>query len=143
MINDSNLISEANNKDQESFGSFVCPRCNGRMDSLENEDKSVELEEGRLEEVETFKYLEDELDSDGAVEVAVRGSEAAAWLKWRDNSSLLVNRVVPLEHRVRIYKVAMRPVLMYGSASWPLTNGLQKIVVRTDRRTMRYLAGVR
>ena len=62
-------------------GKFVCPRCNGRMDNLENEDGSVELEEGRLEEVKTFKYLGDELDSDGVVEVTVRGAVAAAWLK--------------------------------------------------------------
>ena len=121
---------------------FVCPRCRGQG-VPEREDNSIELEEGRLEEVDTFKYLGDELECEGGVEVAVSGRISASWLKWKEISSLLVNRGVPLRHRARVYEACIRPVLLYGSETWPLTVGLQEMIRTTDRRMLRYMAGVR
>ena len=121
---------------------FVCPRCRGQG-VPEREDNSIELEEGRLEEVDTFKYLGDELECEGGVEGAVRGRISASWLKWKEISSLLVNRGVPLRHRARVYEACIRPVLLYGSETWPLTVGLQEMIRTTDRRMLRYMAGVR
>ena len=75
--------------------------------------------------------------------MAVRGRISASWLKWKEISSLLVNRGVPLRHRARVYEACIRPVLLYGSETWPLTVGLREMIRTTDRRMLRYMAGVR
>ena len=59
----------------------LCPRCRGKG-VPEREDNSIELEEGRLEEVGRFNnHLGDELECKGGVELAIRGRISASWLK--------------------------------------------------------------
>ena len=67
-----------------------------------------------VEEVKTFRYLGDVIDSEGGVEMAVRARVASAWNKWREISALLRNEGVPLVHRGAIYEMCIRPVLLYG-----------------------------
>ena len=47
-----------------------------------------------VEEVKTFRYLGDVIDSEGGVERAVRARVAFAWNKWREISALLRNEGV-------------------------------------------------
>ena len=52
-----------------------------------------------LEEVQQFCYLGDMLDCEAGVERAVRVRVAAAWQRWREVASLLVNRSIELRSR--------------------------------------------
>ena len=59
-------------------------------------DDSIQLEDGTIEEVKSFCYLGDILQSEAGAERAVRGRVSQAWMKWREISALLCNRNVPV-----------------------------------------------
>ena len=55
---------------------------------------------GVVGEVKQFCYLGDVLEWGGGSERAIRARVGAAWGKWKEIESLLVNRSIPLHHRV-------------------------------------------
>ena len=62
--------------------------------------------------------------------------------KWREISSLLNNRHVPLLSRGAIYRACIRSVLLYGSETWSKTKKITDQIQACDRRMLRYMAGV-
>lgn len=120
---------------------FVCPAC--VRGTLDVDDDSIEVDGQRIEEVSAFCYLGDMLERSGGAERAVRTRVAAAWSKWRELSSLLVNRHLPLVRRARVYEACIRSVLLYGAETWALTARLEQIIRSCDRRMLRYLAKIR
>ena len=99
--------------------------------------------EEMLERVQEFCYLGNVFDCEGGVERAVRARVAAAWMKWRELSTLLTRDGIGVRTRGSIYSACIRPVLLYGSETWTLTERLNGVLRGCDRRMLRYLAGVR
>ncbi len=83
------------------------------------------------------------LDCEAGVERAVRARVAAAWGRWREISSLLVNHNIRLRSRGRVYEACVRSALLYGAETWALMKRLMEVLHSCDRRTLRYMAGVR
>ena len=102
----------------------------------------LQLEGEAVEEVKEFCSLGDLLDSEGGVERTVRMRVSAAWYKWRDISSLLMNESLPLKNRARVYDACIRSVLLYGAEGWPMTERVANVLTSCDRRMLRYMAGV-
>ena len=109
---------------------------------MREERERGEMAREMVEEVKTFRYLGDVIDSEGGVERAVRAKVASAWNKWRDISALLRNGAVPLVHRGAIYEMCIRPVLLYGGENWALTDRVRNILITCDRKMLRYMAGI-
>ena len=124
---------------------FVCPRCQGERRRVDEEaiDMSWPVDGGTLEEVQQFCYLGNVLDREADVERAVRARVAAAWMKWWELSSLLKNRGIPLKDRCMVYETCVRPVMLYGSETWALTDRLTAVLTTCDRKMLRYMTGVR
>ena len=119
---------------------FVCPRCTRGPVPRTEAPLAVEDEEVGL--VDHFCYLGDMLSCEGGAERAVTVRTAAAWKKWREISSLLTNRHVPLQSRGAIYSACIRSVLLYGSETWSVTKKIADRIQACDRRMLRYMAGV-
>ena len=83
------------------------------------------------------------MDREGGVERSVSARVAMAWSKWREISGLLCNKRIPLRSRSNVYDACVRSVMLYGAETWPLTQRLERVIVSTDRRMLRYMAGVR
>ena len=98
---------------------------------------------GVLEEVDKFCYLGEMLESLQGAERAVRTRIATAWQKWREIASLLMNDKIPLAARTKIYQACIRPVMLYGSETWPLTKQLERLLRSCDCRMLRYMARIR
>lgn len=60
------------------------------------EEKTMEVERGSLQVMDQFCYLGEMSSCENVVDTAVRKRIAAAWGKWREIASLLVNRKIPL-----------------------------------------------
>ena len=120
---------------------FRCSSCN-RQGGSPQPDESIQLHDGIVEEVKSFCYLGDMLDRGGGAERSVRNRIACAWSKWRELSNLLTNRGIPLRHRARVYEACIRSVMLYGAETWALTKKLEEVILRSDRRMLRYLAHV-
>ena len=79
----------------------------------------------------------------GGLERAVRARVGAAWGKWKEIASLLVNRGIPQHHHRKVYEACIRSVMLYGGwETWALTARLEGILLSCDRRMLRYMAGV-
>ena len=55
---------------------------------------------------------------------------------------MLVNSDIDLVERGRVNEACIRPVLLYGAETWALTRRLEEVLIRTDRRMVRYMARV-
>ena len=119
---------------------FSCPTCVAGPSVVA--DDSIAIADGTILEVEQFCYLGDMLDRSGDAERAVRCRIACGWAKWRELAALLGNRGIPLKHRGKVYEACVRSVITYGSETWPLTKKLEDLLVKSDRRMLRYMAGV-
>ena len=64
-------------------------------------------------------------------------------MKWREISGLLCNKGIPLKNRAKVYAACIRSAMLYGAETWPLTKRLESTLVKSDRRMMRLMAGVR
>ena len=73
---------------------------------------------------------------------AARVRIAAAWNKWREISSLLTNKNIPLKNRAGIYCACVRPVMLYGAETWATTEGIEKKISSSDHRMLRHMAHV-
>ena len=56
---------------------------------------------------------------------------------------MLVNHSIPLEERVKVYSVCVRPALLYAVETWALTESLEGLLVSCDHRMLRYMSRVR
>ena len=121
---------------------FCCPACVRRRRGAVAVDDSIVTEDGVVREVQEFCYLGDMLGWEGDAERAVRVRVASTWRKWREISSLLVNKHLPLVSRGRVYNACLRPVLLYGAETWGLTQKLENVIRSCDRRMLRFMAGV-
>ena len=73
---------------------------------------------------------------------SVSDGESGEWGKWKEITSLLVNRGIPLHHRGKVYEACIRSVMLYRVETWALTARLEGILLSCDRRMLRYMAGV-
>ena len=120
---------------------FQCPKC--KRGVKEEDEGGLMTKGGEIKEVQEFCYLGDVVDCEAGVERAVRARVTAAWNAWREMESLLKNRHIPLKIRGSVYESCVRSVMLYGAETWRMTEGIEDILKRCDRRMLRYMAGVR
>ena len=121
---------------------YICLVCNGARQNIPAVDESIVTDAGTIEEVTEFTYLGDVISCGGGAETSVRHRIAIAWHKWREISSLLSNRGIPLKHRSRVYNACIRSVMLYGAVTWALTQREESLLQSCDRRMLRRLCGV-
>ena len=73
---------------------------------------AVGVEGGVVGEVKQFCYLGDLLECGGGSERAIRERVGAAWGKWKEIASLLVNRGILLHHLGKVYEACIRSVML-------------------------------
>ena len=100
---------------------FQCSRCTNTNANDKQERKNLDIGSDSIEKVDKFCYLGDMMSSDGGCLDAVRTRVKAMWGKWRQLSSLLLNKSVPLKIRGTIYRTCLRHVMLYGSETWAMT----------------------
>ena len=57
-------------------------------------------------------------------------------------ASLLTDKRTPLRTRGSVYERCIRSVMLYGSETWAMTKKDEDIMIKCDRRMLRYMAGV-
>ena len=65
-----------------------------------------------------FKYLGSDIQSDGEIDGDVTHCIHAGWLKWRSATGVLCNKKFPSKLKGNFYRIAIRPVLLYGTECW-------------------------
>ncbi|GJW10248.1 ataxia telangiectasia mutated family protein [Tanacetum coccineum] len=80
-------------------------------------------------------------DKTGRTDEDVAHRVTAGWVKWRAASGVLCDRRIPLKLKEKIYRVAIRPAMLYGSECWPITKAQANMVEVAELRMLRWTCG--
>ena len=64
------------------------------------------------------------------------------WHAWRNMSGILCDKRLPLCIKGKIYKVVVRPVLLYGTEALPITKCQEKKADTAKMRMLRWMRGI-
>ena len=124
---------------------FTCKKC--RFVEKEGsgfvEGECMALNENQsLEAVEKFCYLGDMLSAGGGADTAIATRTSCGWKKFWELAPILTNRKVKLEVKRKLYLGCVRPIIMYASETWEMTNAMMERVRRVEMRMVRWMCGV-
>ena len=74
-----------------------------------------------MAKVDDFKYLGSTVQSNGECGREVKKRVQAGWNGWRRMSGVICDRRVPARVKRKVYKVAVRPAMLYGLKTVALT----------------------
>ena len=125
--------------------SFRCKRCLGQCRSIDGRptDHVMMDNDERLDVVESFRYLGDEISPGGGCEVSTIARSRAAWGKFRELLPLLTSRAISLVKRGKMYNSYVRGALLHASECWALRKVDLQRLQRNERAMLRWLCGVK
>lgn len=121
---------------------FLCPTCVSKQTAPDFPKPKFKANGVELERVHTFTYLGDTMQCNGGAEASVRARIQAVWLKWKTVGGLLVQKNIPLKARAKVYQSCIRPVLLYGSETWPMNKTMESTLHRTEMKLLRWMLHV-
>ena len=92
-------------------------------------------------QVEKFKYLGSIIEESGDIEEDVSHRIRAGWQKWRKTSGVLCDKKIPLRLKGRVYRMVVRPALLYGAECWPVKKTQVQRLMVAEMRMIRWMCG--
>ncbi|KAL4152688.1 hypothetical protein QTP88_000521 [Uroleucon formosanum] len=107
----------------------------------ENHEENLEVENYKFERVQNFKYLGVTINSKNNNHDEIKIRLTAANKCYYGVTSILKSKQVSLKSKITIYKVIIRPVLLYACETWPTTKGDEDKLAILERRILRRIFG--
>ena len=92
--------------------------------------------------MEDFKYLGSTVQSNGESGREVKKRVQAGWNGWRRMSGVICDRRVPARVNGKVYKVAVRPAMLYGLETVSLTKRQEVEMEVAELKMLRFSLGV-
>ena len=102
----------------------------------------IKIGDDDLPEVEDFKYLGSTFEQSGGCVKEVKKRIQAGWNSWRNTSGIMCDKRVPVKIKGKLYKTVVRPAMLYGLETAPLTSIQEKKMQTTEMRMLRWSLGV-
>ncbi|KAM3308849.1 hypothetical protein P3S67_010593 [Capsicum chacoense] len=110
--------------------------------SSEGDDVVVRLESQVVCKRDSFKYLGSMIQGNGEIDEDVSHRIGVGWMKWKFALGVLSDKKVPPKLQSKLYRVAVRPAMLYGAECWPVKNShIQKLKV-AEIRMLRWICGL-
>ena len=74
-------------------------------------------------------------------DVENRVANLKAWSKWRELSVVICDKKVPTKLKILIYQTVIRPTLLYGCETWPMSVKDERHMAKTEMRMVRWAMG--
>ena len=116
---------------------YMC--VNERQD---NSSRTVKMQGEEVAKVEDFKYLGSTVQSNGECGREVKKRVQAGWNGWRRMSGVICDRRVPARVKGKVYKVAVRPAMLYGLETVALTKRQEAEMEVAELKMLRFSLGV-
>lgn len=124
--------------------SYRCKRCLNLCRTVDGRPTDhVMLDDVKIDVVESFRYLGDEISPGGGSELTTIARSRAAWSKFRELLPLLTSRSISLERRGELYDSCVRGALFHASETWALRADDVARLKRNERAMLRWLCGVK
>ena len=122
-----------------------CSRVKGKLAEVNScsspphtceEEENIVIGNSSYEAVQQFCYLGDMLSAGGGDEASLVTHTRCAWKKFRLLLPIVSSRTFSLKKKGSFYQACVRPVLLYGSKTWPVK---EEDLVRLHRTEMSML----
>jgi hypothetical protein len=104
------------------------------------EEGGVRIDGQVVPKKDTFRYLGSMLQKDGDIDDLSHRIKAG-WLKCRQASGALCDPRVPLKLKSKLYRTAIRPVMLYGAEYWPTKRRHVQQLNVAEMRMLRWICG--
>ena len=74
-----------------------------------------------LPTVQSYKYPGSTIDRRGGASKDVDNRVTKTWSKWRELSGVICDKKIPTKLKILIYQTVIRPTLLYGCETWPMS----------------------
>ncbi|XP_063615873.1 uncharacterized protein LOC134789075 [Penaeus indicus] len=94
------------------------------MDTMLEDRKQVTITDNKnieLKQTDSFKNLGTEIAKNGRSAEAIKQRVKSGWNKWREVTGVICDKKILRKLKCKIYKAAIRPVLIYGAECWTVT----------------------
>ena len=108
----------------------------------DNSSGTVKMQGEEVAKVEDFKYLGSTVQSNGECGRELKKRVQAGWNGWRRMSGVICDRRVPAEVKGKVYKVAVRPAMLYGLETVALTKRQEAEMEVAELKMLRFSLGV-
>ena len=112
---------------------YMC--VNERQD---NSSGTVKMQGEEVAKVEDFKYLGSTVQRNGECGREVKKRVQAGWNGWRRMSGVICDRRVPARVKRKVYKVAVRPAMLYGLETVALTKRQEAEMEVAELKMLRF-----
>ena len=82
-----------------------------------DDEGELKMQGEKVPRVTEFRYLGSTVQVDGDSEIEVAKRIAAGWNSWRKVSGVLCHQKAPLSMKGKLYKVVVRPAMLYSTDS--------------------------
>ena len=86
----------------------------------EKRGEEVTLDGRQIPKVDKFKYLGSIIQQNGDIDEDIKQRIRVGWQKWKAASGVLCDKRVPLDLKGKVYRMVVKPAVLYGSECWPL-----------------------
>ena len=108
----------------------------------EAEPGDVRMQGEVVPRVQDFKYLGSTVQDDCGANREVTKRIAADWMSWKKVTGVVCDKKVPSKVKGKIYKVVVRPALLYGMETVAMTKRLEKKLEVAEMKMLRWMKGV-
>nr|GEX60239.1 hypothetical protein [Tanacetum cinerariifolium] len=116
-------------------------RCDFGRYEVVHQEMDIRIGDRILQLKESFRYLGSVIHRSGRIDDDVAHRIRAGRTKWRAASGVLCDWRIPLKLKVKFYKVAIRPAMLYGSECWPIMKAQTTRVEVAELRMLRWICG--
>jgi len=109
----------------------------GRVDK----GREVTLDGSSIPKVDKFKYLGSIIQQNGDIDEDIHQPIKVGWKKWKFTSSVLRDKRVPLGLKGKVYRMLVRPAVLYGSECWHLKKTQVQRLMVAEMRMIRWMCG--
>ena len=102
---------------------------------------TVKMQGEEVAKVEDFKHLGSTVQSNGECGREVKKRVQAGWNGWRRMSRVICDRRVPARVKGKVYRVAVRPAMLYGLETVALTKRQQAEMEVAELKMLRFSLG--
>ena len=103
---------------------------------------TVKMQGEEVAKVDDFKYLGSTVQSNGECGREVKKRVQAGWNGWRRMSGVICDRRVPARVKGKVYKVAVRPAMVYGLETVALPKRQEADMEMAEVKMWRFSLGV-
>ena len=114
---------------------YLC--VNGR-----EEGGTIQMQGTELAKVEEFRYLGSTVQSNGQCDREVKRRIQAGWNGWRKVTGVICDKRIPARVKGKVYKTVVRPSMMYGLETVPLTKRHEAELEVAELKMLRFSLGV-